>query len=105
MGEWGMQSSTHSFILQHWIVEVSGQCHASARGEFSGTYWLGGSVSLVSLETVAKRKIARSQTVNNPDRSQLYYTAYTGRTQIFGKSNSHCKIQKLLKGDVKEVPP
>lgn len=71
---------------------MSGQCHASAREEFSGTYWLGGSVSLVSLEVVAKRKIARSQTTNNPDRSQLYYTAYTGRTQIFEKSNSHHKI-------------
>jgi len=72
---------------------VSGECHASAREEFSGTYRLEGSVSLVvSLQVVAKRKIAVNQTANNPNYSQLHYTAYTGSTQIFGRSDSHCKI-------------
>jgi len=72
---------------------MSGQCHASAREEFSDTYRLEGSISLViSLEVMAKRKIARSQTANNPTHSQLHYTAYIGSTQIFRKSNSHCKI-------------
>ena len=78
---------TPSLDRGEWSVSCFGQ------GRVFWYYRLGGSISLViSLEVVAKRKITRSQTANNPTHSQLYYTAYIGFTQIFRKSNRHRKI-------------